>query len=176
MGTPYVGEIRMFGFPRIPNGWHACDGTLLAIAEYDVLYNLIGTTYGGDGQTTFGLPDLRGRVPLHQGTGIGLTNRPLGQLGGAEDVTLTVQQMPAHTHPWLATQGTASAATPGNSVILASPATDTQYLSAITGYTAYPLAANTVSSAGGSQPHMNIMPTLTVNFCISLFGIYPSQS
>lgn len=176
MSTPYMGEIRMFGFPRIPVGWHVCDGSLLAIAEYDALYNLLGTTYGGDGQTTFGIPDLRGRVPIHQGTGPGLTNRVLGQLAGVETVTLSVAQMPSHTHAWIATQGAASSPTPSNNVILATPATDTQYLTAITGYTAYPLAANTLAASGNSQPHENIMPTLTVNFCISLFGIYPSQS
>lgn len=176
MSTPYVGEIRHFGFPRVPTGWHACDGSLLSIAEYEVLYTLLGTNYGGDGVTSFGVPDLRGQTPLHQGNGQGLTPRVLGQSGGSEQVTLTPLQLPQHTHAWMATQGAATAATPGPNVILGAPATDTLYVTDITGYVAYPLAANSVQPAGNTLPHENMMPTLTVNICIALYGIFPSQN
>jgi len=176
MSTPFVGEIRQFGFPRIPTGWQACDGSLLQIAQYDVLFNLLGTTYGGDGVTTFGVPDLRGQVPIHQGNGIGLTPRSPGQNGGQESVTLTTAQIPQHSHTWLATAGAATTATPGNTVILAAvPAPDTMYVTDTTGYAATPLAATSVQPAGGSQPHDNMMPTLTVNICIATEGIYPAQ-
>ncbi|ATQ44120.1 phage tail protein [Caulobacter mirabilis] len=175
MSTPYLGEIRMFGFPRIPTGWQNCNGQLLSIAEYDALFNLLGTTYGGDGITTFAVPDLRGRLPLHQGQGQGLSPRPIGQSGGTETVLLNTQQIPSHTHSWMATQGAANSARPANTEVLGALATDTQYLTDITGYIAYPLAPTTVQPAGGSQPHENMMPSLTVNICIALFGIYPSQ-
>jgi microcystin-dependent protein len=175
MSTPYLGEIRLFGFPRIPTGWHSCDGSLLAIAEYDALFTLLGTTYGGDGVTSFGLPDLRGQVPLHQGQGQGLSARPLGQAGGSESVTLNVQQMPQHNHSWVATQGPATTQTPGSTVILGALDPDTQYVTDITGYVAYPLAASSIQPSGGGQPHDNMMPTLTVSICIALYGVYPSQ-
>lgn len=176
MSTPYVGEIRQFGFPRIPIGWQACDGSLLSIAEYEVLYTVLGTTYGGDGVNSFAVPDLRGQVPLHQGTGQGLTTRVCGQSGGQESVTLTTQQIPQHSHTWVATTSAASSATPANTVITAAVTNDTMYVTDISTYTAYPLAPTTVQPAGGGQPHDNMMPTLTVNICIATEGIYPSQS
>ncbi|MEG1117467.1 MAG: tail fiber protein, partial [Janthinobacterium sp.] len=112
MSTPYVGEIRLFSFPRIPTGWFACDGSLKPISEYEVLYILLGTTYGGDGVNTFGVPDLRGQVPLHQGTGPGLTPRVMGQKGGSETVTLLQTQLPAHTHVVSALSSLATVNTP----------------------------------------------------------------
>ncbi len=175
MSEPFIGEIRMFGFPRIPLGWQACDGSLLQIADNDVLYALLGTAYGGDGQVTFGVPDLRGRLPVHQGVGSGLTPRSLGQAGGQEAIVLKGDQLPAHTHAWLASTTTATTAAPGPEVALGALPSDTQYVTDITGYVAYPLAATTVAPAGGSQPHDNLMPALTVNFCIALNGIYPSR-
>lgn len=176
MSTPYMGEIRLFGFSRIPTGWHACDGALLQIAEWDALYALIGAVYGGDGQTTFGLPDLRGQAPLHQGQGPGLTSRPIGQGGGSESVTLTTQQMPAHTHSWIATTGAATTAKPDQTVTLGAPATDAMYATSLTNYQAYPLNAASVQPVGGGLPHDNMMPTLTANFCIALYGVFPSQT
>lgn len=175
MSQPYVGEIRMFGFGRTPNGWQACDGTLLPIAEYEVLYTLLGTTYGGDGQSTFGVPDLRGRLPIHQGTGPGLSNYVIGQKSGTESVTLLSQQMPAHTHTAVATTGAATALTPGIALLPGAVSGDNFYASDITGATAVPMSAQSTGLAGGSQPHENCMPTLTVQYCIAWAGIFPSQ-
>jgi len=175
MSQPYVGEIRMFGFGRTPNGWQACDGTLLPIAEYEVLYTLLGTTYGGDGQSTFGVPDLRGRLPIHQGTGPGLSNYVIGQKSGTESVTLISQQMPAHTHAAVATTGAATALTPGIALLPGAVSGDNFYASDVTGATAVPMSAQSTGLAGGSQPHENCMPTLTVQYCIAWAGIFPSQ-
>jgi microcystin-dependent protein len=169
MSQPFVGEIRMFGGNFAPAGWAFCDGSVLPISENEVLFNLIGTTYGGDGQTTFRLPDLRGRLPLHQGNGF-----VIGQAAGVEQVTLTVTQTPAHTHPLLATGSPASTAAPaGKALATAAAATITPYgTDAPTG----PLSAQAMSSVGGSQPHSNVQPYLCVSFIISLFGIFPSQN
>lgn len=175
MTTPYVGEIRLLPYSFAPVGWLDCDGRLLSISEYELLYALLGTLYGGDGQTTFGLPDLRGRVPLHVGTGQGLTPRTLGELGGTETVTLTPGQMPAHSHAYAATSATAGSSTPGASVQLGAVNGDTVYTSDITGLTSADMAANMITPSGGSQPHDNTMPTLTVRFCIATDGVFPSQ-
>jgi microcystin-dependent protein len=178
MSTPYIGEIRMFGFGTrgAPNGWQACDGSLLPISEYDALFALIGTTYGGDGQVTFGVPDLRGRVPIHQGTGPGLSTYVIGQRAGTETVTVLPTQMPAHTHTAIATTGAATTGTPGTSVIPGAVANQTMYATDITGGAPFTQAANAVTQAGGSQPHENTMPTLTVQYCIATQGIFPSQA
>jgi microcystin-dependent protein len=178
MSTPYIGEIRMFsfGFRGAPIGWQACDGSLLPIAGYDTLFALIGTTYGGDGQTTFGVPDLRGRVPVHQGQGPGLSNYVIGQQGGAEAVTVLATQMPAHTHTLVATNAAATTGTPGTSVLPGAVSDQTAYLTDITGATAFPMSAQATTFAGGSQPHENCMPTLTVQYCIAVFGIFPSRA
>ena len=178
MSTPYIGEIRMFGFGSrgAPNGWQTCDGSLLPISQYDTLYALIGTTYGGDGQTTFGVPDLRGRVPLHQGQGPGLSNQVIGQKAGTETVTLLPTQMPAHTHTLVATSTAATATTPGSTVMPATVSGDTFYASDISGGTVAPADVTAISGAGGSQPHDNTMPTLTVQYCIAWQGLYPSQA
>lgn len=176
MSQPYIGEIRMFGFNRAPNGWQPCNGSLLAISENDALFSLIGTTYGGDGQTTFGVPDLRGRLPVHQGQGPGLSNYVIGQAAGAESVTVLAPQMPAHSHTAFATSGAATTGTPGTSVVPGAVSGQTLYVTDTSGGTPFTLSAQSVSSAGGSQPHENCMPTLTVQYCIALFGIYPSQT
>lgn len=176
MSQPFIGEIRMFGFSRTPNGWQRCDGTLLAISENDALFSLIGTTYGGDGQTTFGVPDLRGRLPIHQGQGSGLSNYTIGQKAGSEQVTVLSTQMPAHTHTLVASTGAASTVTPGASLLPGSVSGESFYVTDITGATPLPMSPQSTSTAGGSQPHENCMPTLTVQYCIAIYGIYPSRS
>lgn len=176
MSSPYIGEIRMFSFGRTPNGWQVCDGSLLPIAEYDALFALIGTTYGGDGQTTFGVPDLRGRVPVHQGQGPGLSNYVIGQRGGTETVTVQPAEMPTHTHTLMATSAAATTGTPGTTVLPGAVSDQTAYLTNITGATAFPMSAQATTFAGGSQPHENCMPTLTVQYCIAVFGIFPSRA
>jgi microcystin-dependent protein len=175
MSQPYVGEVRMFPYNFAPLGWLDCDGSLQSIAEYDVLYNLIGTTYGGDGVNTFALPDLSGRIPVQQGTGTGLGTYALGQKAGTETVTLAAAQLPAHSHAFNAVDSAASAATPANTLQLGSVSGDTIYTASTTGIASGTLAPAAVGSAGGNQPHDNTMPTLTVRYCISVFGIYPSQ-
>ena len=167
MSQPFVGEIRMFAGNFAPAGWMLCDGQLLPISENDTLFNLIGTTYGGDGQSTFALPDLRGRVPLHQGNG-----SVLAETGGAETITLTVSQIPAHSHPLVGTTSITNDTSPANNVVAQSNTLD-PYQSTAGGS---PMAAQSISSVGGSQPHDNFQPYLCINFIISLFGIYPTQS
>jgi microcystin-dependent protein len=170
MADPFIGEIRMFGGNFAPAGWAFCDGQLMPISENDALFNLIGTTYGGDGQETFALPNLAGRFPLHQGSGF-----VIGELTGTETVTLSVQQIPSHEHVLLATNDPASSASPGSNVLASLPAAGTQsaYSSKTPTGTLDPGAMTIV---GGSQPHDNMQPFLAVSFIISLFGIFPSQS
>lgn len=167
MAQPYVGEIRMFAGNFAPVGWMFCEGQLLAISENETLFQLIGTTYGGDGQSTFALPDLRGRIPLHQGNGFALA-----QTGGVEEVTLTVQQIPAHAHALLATINQASATNP-TSALLAKP---DKNLYRPEPASVVGLAAQSISPVGGSQPHVNLQPYLCIDFIISLFGIFPQPS
>jgi microcystin-dependent protein len=169
MAQPYVGEIRMFAGNFAPAGWMFCEGQLLPISENETLFQLIGTTYGGDGQSTFALPDLRGRIPIHQGNGF-----ILAETGGAEEITLTVSQIPAHSHPLLCSVNLAGAVDPSNEVVaLTQAATITPYGSDNPKLNLLPSA---VSSVGGSQPHTNFQPYLCVDFIISLFGIFPSQT
>ena len=167
MGSPYVGEIRMFGGNFAPAGWMFCDGAIVAIAENDTLFNLIGTTYGGDGQNTFALPDLRGRVPVHQGGGF-----TLAQSAGTETVTLTSGQLPAHTHPLVVSTDANSTLNPAGNV-LGAPLTATPFFAATP---TLALAPQSITVTGGSQPHTNMQPYLCINFIISLFGIYPSPT
>jgi len=167
MAQPYVGEIRIFAGNFEPSGWKFCEGQLLPISEYDTLFNLIGTTYGGDGQSTFALPDLRGRVPLHFGNGF-----TLAETGGVETVTLTVSQIPAHTHAFLGTSSLGQVTSPSGSV-LAESTTLTMFENAAP---TVAMAPGTTSSVGGSQPHSNFQPYLCLDFIISLFGIYPSPT
>lgn len=168
MAQPYVGEIRMFAGNFNPGGWMFCEGQLLPISDYETLFQLIGTTYGGDGVSTFGLPDLRGRLPIHQGNSFILAQR-----GGAESVTLTVEQMPGHSHALLASSGNALLASASGNLLAQTP-THTPYISGASANAS--LAANSVSSAGGNQPHDNFQPYLCVDFIISLYGIFPSQT
>jgi microcystin-dependent protein len=171
MANPYVGEIRLFAGNFAPSGWMFCDGSILSISEYEVLFVLIGTTYGGDGQQTFALPDLRSRVPIHMGQGGGLSNHILGQNGGTETVTLTPSQIPAHTHVANANSNHGIAATPTNN-LWAGAADFSQYATSTNGN----MWPGAVGLAGGGQPHDNMPPYLSINFIISLFGIFPSQS
>ena len=164
MGSPYVGEIRMFAGNFAPVGWALCQGQLVSISENDVLFQLIGTTYGGDGQQTFALPNLQSRVPMHQGPGF-----VLGQAAGSETVTLTSQQMPVHSHTALATTSGNTSGQPGGNY-LAQGADIYENNAAGTA-----TMAPSLTPAGGSQPHSNIQPYLCVNFIISLYGIFPSQ-
>lgn len=177
MSTPYIGEIRMFAFGTrgAPDGWQACDGSLLPISQYDALFALIGTTYGGDGQSTFAVPDLRGRLPIHQGQGPGLSNYVIGQQAGTETVTVLSTQMPAHTHVAVATTSAATALTPGTGLLPGAVSGESFYVSDVVGKTAVAMSAQSTGVAGGSQPHENCMPTLTVQYCIATQGIFPSQ-
>jgi microcystin-dependent protein len=173
MATPYVGEIRMFGGSFAPAGWAFCNGQLMPISENETLFTLIGTTYGGDGQETFGLPDLQGRIPIHAGQGPGITqNYQLGEKAGVENVTLTTQQLPSHNHGWLASNDPSNSLIPtGNT--LSPPLNITPYFA---GNATVPLNSQSLQPAGGSQPHDNMMPFTCVSFIISLFGIFPTQS
>lgn len=172
MSEPFVGEIRMFAGNFSPRGWALCDGQLLAVSQNDALFSLLGTIYGGDGRTTFGLPDLRGRLPIHAGNGPGLSPRRLGAQGGAEGVTLTVNQLPSHTHePFQASTDRGNEVNPGGNVLSESP----QISMYIEDPPSVNLDAASVTSVGGSQSHTNLMPFLCVNFIIALFGIYPSR-
>jgi microcystin-dependent protein len=170
MAQPYVGEIRMFAGNFAPAGWMFCEGQLLPISENETLFQLIGTTYGGDGESTFALPDLRGRIPIHQGNGF-----ILAETGGVEEITLTVNQIPAHSHPMLGTIDTAAGTAPNNSVTVARNNNPV-----ITPYgTDNPsttLSPTMVGPVGGSQPHTNFQPYLCVDFIISLFGLFPSPT
>jgi microcystin-dependent protein len=177
MAQPYVGEIRMFGGSFAPAGWMFCAGQLLPISENETLFQLIGTTYGGDGESTFALPDLQGRVPIHQGGGPGLSNWTLAEAGGSESVTLTSNQMPVHNHTVSASTSIATESSPAANVVAQSSAADL-YVEDILSPTdpALALAPATVTGTGGSQPHDNMQPYLCVTFIISLFGIFPSPT
>ena len=173
MSDPFVGEIRMFGGNFAPVNWAYCNGALIAISQNEVLYTLIGTTYGGDGVNTFGLPDLRGRTPVHQGTGLGLSTCVLGQLAGSESVTLTPAQYPAHTHAFSASTDVGSVHGPGGDV-LAGSATIKAYTDSAPNVSLNPAAL--APSGGGAQPHDNMQPFLCISFIICLYGIFPSQN
>jgi microcystin-dependent protein len=167
MAQPYVGEIRMFAGNFAPAGWMFCEGQLLPISENETLFNLIGTTYGGDGQSTFALPDLRGRIPIHQGNGF-----ILAETGGAEEITLTVQQIPTHSHAFLGTTSNANDTNAINNVVSQATA-GFPYLNAPPPVA---MAPQSVAPVGGSQPHTNFQPYLCVDFIISLFGLFPSPT
>ena len=176
MSQPFVGEIRMFGGNFAPAGWMFCSGQLLSISENETLFQLIGTTYGGDGQSTFGLPDLQGRVPLHTGQGPGLQNYQMAETGGVETVTLTANQLPGHSHA-VQTAATGQTASPAGAIL--ADATSVQAGGRTYNAAVVPLApmhAGSVGGAGGSQPHDNLQPTVAISFIISLFGIFPSPS
>jgi microcystin-dependent protein len=170
MPEPYVGEIRMFGGNFAPAGWMFCEGQTLPISENDVLFQLIGTTYGGDGESTFNLPNLASRVPMHAGTNAGQTFS-LGEQAGVESVTLTVQQIPIHNHAVFGSNTTAVSQTPGGNT----PAQSTGQVYSIPS-SPIDMSNQSVAPTGGSQPHENLQPYLCINFIISLFGVFPSQT
>ena len=171
MSNPFIGEIRMFAGTYAPAGWAFCNGQLIPISENDALFTLLGTTYGGDGEETFALPDLQSRVPIHAGTGVGLSNRIIGEQGGTESVTLTTQQIPVHSHPAICVSGTntGNAASPGGNVWAAQSATGVYAAQPPTN----PMNAGAMSITGGSQPHDNMIPYVGINFIISLYGLFP---
>lgn len=172
MSNPYVGEIRMFGGSFAPAGWMFCSGQLLPISENETLFQLIGTTYGGDGQSTFALPDLRGRIPIHSGQGAGLGNYTLAQTGGTESETITTQKMPVHTHPFMASSNSATSPNPGGNVP-AEAVTTTPFFN---DQPSVAMNAQSILPQGGSQPHENMAPYLCVSFIISLFGVFPTPT
>ena len=182
MSDAYIGEIKLFSGNYAPVNWHFCDGTMLQISGNEALFSLIGVTYGGNGTSTFALPDLRGRVPVGQGQGTGLTNRALGQSGGTETVTVSADQLPVHTHVWQASTGDGSTNTPGPTVMLAKPAGTTN------AYTLYRAASESgitytagpddmiSPSTGGGQPHPNVMPSMALNYIICTSGAFPQHA
>ena len=174
MSEPYIGEIIMFAGNFAPKGWMLCQGQLLSIAQNTALFSILGTTYGGDGVTTFALPDFRGRYPMQQGQGPGLTPRSLGEQGGSESVTLVSTQMPAHNHTLVCSNAQSDLSIPAANVLGADQG------GATLNYVAGPLDATmnpaTIGVAGGSQPHQNMSPFLALNFIIAVQGIYPSRN
>jgi len=173
---PMIGEIRMFAGNFAPRGWALCDGQLLSIAEYSALFSILGTTYGGDGRTTFALPDLRGRVPIHPGQGPGLSSRRLGEKGGVEAVTLTVNQIPSHTHSAVAYADSSVGSTdkPDAAVPARNAGSTPEY--GQVGNTTLNQDAIVIGNTGGNQPHENMQPYLAVNYIIALVGIFPSRN
>jgi microcystin-dependent protein len=174
MSAPYVGEIRMFAGSFAPNGWMTCDGQILPISEYETLFNLIGTTYGGDGQSTFALPNLAAMVPVHMGSN-GVSTYTIGENGGASSVTLNVNQIPSHNHPLNATSSGQQQA-PSNGTMPADATPANAHVYGPYGAAPTQLAAGTIAVAGGSQPHENMQPYLAITFIISLFGVFPSPT
>ncbi|MGB6856117.1 MAG: tail fiber protein [Terracidiphilus sp.] len=180
--TPFIGEILMFGGNFAPAGYAMCNGQLIPISQNQVLFSLLGTTYGGDGVNTFALPNLVSRLPVDVGTGVNLSNYALGQTGGAVDATITMSTMPAHTHTLSATQTPANSATIGNTVLPGQPTSGNPpafYASQPPGQPTlafFNMAAGAVSRTGGSQPHTNLMPSLCITFIIALQGVYPSRN
>lgn len=175
MVEAFIGEIRIFGGTYAPLNWADCGGSIIAIPQNDALFSLIGTTYGGDGRTSFGLPDLRGRVPMHQGTGPGMTPRHVGQRFGTETVTLTLAQLPSHTHLVQASTADASLTSPSGAVTAGSAGT-TFYTAKVPTDPNEAMADGLVSSNGGGQAHNNMMPYLAINFIIAMHDTYPSRN
>jgi microcystin-dependent protein len=174
MSDPFIGEIKMFAGNFAPQGYAFCDGQLLPINQHQALFSLLGTTYGGDGRTTFALPDLRGRVPVHPGQGAGLIQRQLGERGGQENVALSESQLAAHTHAAFGTQEEANSKSPGNALLATTQGNRKIYDS--TGKANAALDSGTVGSSGGGQEHDNMQPYLGIHFIIALEGIFPSRS
>ena len=172
MADGFIGEIRLFAGNFAPQGWALCEGQLLAISQHTALFSILGTAYGGDGKSSFALPDLRGRVPLHPGQGAGLTARQLAEKGGAEAVTLTSAQMPSHTHAVAASSGTGTSASPASNVWAASSKQDQQYA----GTANTTMQQGALASAGGGQAHNNMPPYLGLNYIICLIGTFPTRA
>ena len=168
MAQPYIGEIRMFAGNYAPAGWAFCNGQEIPIAENDALFIVFGTRYGGDGESTFSLPDLRGRLPMH----FGGTHPQMGEMGGVEEVTLTAQQMPMHTHALLGSATNGNSVSPNNA-LLANSTVVMPYASETANS---PMANTAISPVGGSQPHTNFQPYLCINYIVSLYGIFPSAT
>jgi microcystin-dependent protein len=177
MSEPFAGEIRMFAGNFAPRGWALCDGQLLAVSQNDALFSLLGTIYGGDGRSTFALPEMHGRIPLHAGQGPGLSSRRLGSRGGQETETLTTNQMPPHNHTISVSSNDADSKNPVGKVVARSinSSGDGRQLFATSG-NANILNSAAFTATGGSQSHTNLMPSLCVNFIVALFGIYPSRN
>jgi microcystin-dependent protein len=171
MSEPFIAEIRIFGGNFAPRSWANCDGQLLPIAQNTALFSIVGTTYGGDGRSTLGLPDLQGRGPVHPGNGPGLRQRRLGEKGGTQTVTLNMNQMPSHTHAMVASGNLATNDEPVGQLPAA-----TKEDTYSNGGTTVPMSSNAVSSAGGNQAHNNLQPYLVMRFIIALQGLYPSRS
>jgi microcystin-dependent protein len=176
MSEPFLGEIRMFAGNFAPKGWAFCNGQILPISQNSALFSILGTTYGGNGQTTFALPDLRGRTPMNWGQGPGLTNRSLGEMAGVENVTLVINQMAAHTHPIAAGGTVGDQASPQGNVPAIVVDANGQPLNAYSASANTTMASVPNESIGGNQPHENMQPYLAVSFIIALEGIYPSRS
>jgi microcystin-dependent protein len=173
MGEPFVGEIRMFGGSFAPAGWAFCDGQLMPISQNDTLFTLIGTTYGGDGQETFGIPDLQGRAPVHMGQGPGISQSyQQGEKFGVESVTISAQSTPIHNHAMIASGDAADKPDVGGNIIATPPQLQWLYAS----NAAQAFNSQTITPVGGSQPHENMMPFLVISFIISLFGVFPTQN
>ena len=173
MADPFVAEIRIFPFNFAPKGWAWCDGQILPISQNTALFSLLGTTYGGDGKSTFALPDLQGRAPMHPGQGPGLSLHDLGETGGSETVTLLESEIPAHSHALMASAAPANRTSPVNNTI-ARVAGATPYLPPA-GAPLAMMAAESLAPAGGDQPHNNLMPYLTFYFNIALQGVFPAR-
>jgi len=173
MSDPFIGEIKMFAGNFAPRSWALCDGQLLSVSQNEALFSLLGTIYGGDGRTTFGLPDMRGRIPVHQGQGPGLTDRRIGSHFGTEQETLTEAQLPSHNHAFQASTGTANTGYPQQVVVADTDTENTYNAASVADENFHPSA---ITNAGGGQAHNNIMPFQCVNFIIALFGIYPSRT
>ena len=174
MADPFVAEIRIFPFNFAPKGWAFCDGQLLPLSQNTALFSLLGTFYGGDGKSTFALPNLQGSVPIHQGQGQGLSEYFLGQNGGTETVTLLESEMPAHNHFWAVTGENGTQGSLTNNVVLGKSGGGTLYQTDTNANLAN-MNFQTLSVAGGSLPHNNLMPYLTLNFCIALQGVFPAR-
>jgi len=177
MSEAFIGEIRMFAGSFAPREWAFCDGQLLGISQNDALFSLLGTTYGGDGRTNFALPDMRDRLPVHQGSGLGLTLKRIGSIYGIENVTLTSAQMPSHKHDFSATTDISTVSDPTNNVLAAQNDGDEYYFSSDTDPTeTQELNSNTLGLAGQNNSHTNMMPSLCLNFIIATVGIYPTRT
>ncbi len=172
MSEPFVGEIRMFAGNFAPRGWALTDGQLLAISQNEALFSLLGTTYGGDGRTTFGLPDLRGRIPVHAGQGPGLSNRKLGSKSGVENVTVNLNELATHTHPMQASTDVANSPNPASNVT-GRPTSVDLYINEAPSAA---MATQAITAVGGGRSHGNVQPFQCINFIIALFGIYPSRN
>lgn len=174
MSDQYLGEIRLFAFGRVPTGWAACNGQPLSIAANAALYSLIGTIYGGDGVSTFNLPDLRGRVPISSGTGPGQPTYTIGEVGGEETHTLRNQEMPVHSHSLISTTNAGTTGAPGTTVHIAKSSSGRNIYNAPANAAPYDVMAPSVGQAGNNLPHENSMPSIACNFCIALEGTYPT--